>query len=227
MNYKLVCRNAISNRAFSLVELSIVLIIIGLLVAGVTSGSKLIYQSKLQKFASNLNDMQVAVATFRVTYSQFPGDFDDAANIWSGQTSGDGNGKIDSAERPDAWDQLNVSGIYFISGTAQARPTLVFPEINKRFIYVEPGYAGFVDDAKDNNTIQIGKGSSTDAPAFIPKDMYFIDQKLDDGLPKEGKISFRVSVGGGTSDAGCTNSSTSYYLSSTAEACNMVYVIEL
>ncbi len=50
--------------AFSLIELSIVLIIIGLLTAGVTAASKLIEQSKINKVATELNNYKTSYMTF-------------------------------------------------------------------------------------------------------------------------------------------------------------------
>ena len=44
-----------NNKAFSLIELSIVLIIIGLLVAGITSGQSLIESAKVRKVINEIN----------------------------------------------------------------------------------------------------------------------------------------------------------------------------
>ncbi len=50
--------------AFSLIELAIVLIIIGLLTAGVTAASKLIDQSKINKVAAELSNHKTSYMTF-------------------------------------------------------------------------------------------------------------------------------------------------------------------
>ena len=64
-----------NNKAFSLIELSIVLIIIGLLVAGITGGQSLIESAKVQSFYSSLNNYKQAFNTFYVSHGRFPGDF--------------------------------------------------------------------------------------------------------------------------------------------------------
>ena len=46
------------KKGFSLVELSIVLIIIGLLIAGVSSGSKLIKQARINSLINELNELK-------------------------------------------------------------------------------------------------------------------------------------------------------------------------
>ncbi|MBT4878201.1 MAG: prepilin-type N-terminal cleavage/methylation domain-containing protein [Alphaproteobacteria bacterium] len=63
-----------NKKGFSLVELSIVLIIIGMLIAGVSSGSKLIGQAKLRAVISDYNTYKNAYNTFYLTYDVLPGD---------------------------------------------------------------------------------------------------------------------------------------------------------
>ena len=61
--------------AFTLIELSIVLIIIGLLVAGVTGGASLIRSAQLRGVMSEARGYNVAVNAFRVQYDYLPGDY--------------------------------------------------------------------------------------------------------------------------------------------------------
>ena len=104
---------------FSLVELSIVLIIIGLLVAGVTGGSKLIEQTKLNKVIRDLNNYKTAFHTFRLTYDAYPGDLQDAYDYWgsscdsdANKCNGNNNGLIDrNTESFRAWQHLGLSNI--------------------------------------------------------------------------------------------------------------------
>jgi len=89
--------------AFSLIELSIVLIIIGLLIAGITGGASLIKNSELRAAASEARGYQVAVTGFYSLYNQLPGDYAKAvsgstiyaAAVSTTSTLSDGeNGKI-------------------------------------------------------------------------------------------------------------------------------------
>ncbi len=61
--------------AFTLIELSIVLIIIGLLVAGVTGGASLIRSAQLRSVMSEARGFNVAVNAFVVQYDELPGDY--------------------------------------------------------------------------------------------------------------------------------------------------------
>ena len=62
--------------AFSLIELSIVLIIIGLLVAGVTGGASLIESAKQQSFITELRNWDLVVNAFYATKGRLPSDVD-------------------------------------------------------------------------------------------------------------------------------------------------------
>lgn len=84
--------------AFSLIELSIVLIIIGLLIAGITGGASLIKSAELRAAASEARGYQVAVNGFFSLYNQMPGDLSkpiSGSTIYAGPATGQGeNGKI-------------------------------------------------------------------------------------------------------------------------------------
>ena len=60
--------------AFSLIELSIVLIIIGLLVAGITGGASLIESVKLRNLINQFQDIEKQIYAFRVARDRLPGD---------------------------------------------------------------------------------------------------------------------------------------------------------
>ena len=78
-----------TSAAFSLVELSIVLVIIGLLVGGVLSGRSLIKAAELRKVGSDFMRFITATATFREKYFAIPGDMVNATQFW-GIADGDG-----------------------------------------------------------------------------------------------------------------------------------------
>ena len=84
------------KKAFSLIELSIVLIIIGLLVAGVTGGASLIKNAELRKIVEEARGFQTAVNSFYAKYNALPGDFGTAIGAnYVTQNDGNNNGAIE------------------------------------------------------------------------------------------------------------------------------------
>lgn len=77
-------------RAFSLVELSIVLVILGLLVGGVLSGQSLIRAAELRSVTTDFTRYQTAIYSFRDKYFALPGDMTNATAFW-GSAGGTGS----------------------------------------------------------------------------------------------------------------------------------------
>lgn len=71
-----------SRMAFSLMELSIVLVIIGLLTGGVLTGQSLIHSSELNSLAKDKQAYLSAINTFVERYKGLPGDISNATDIW-------------------------------------------------------------------------------------------------------------------------------------------------
>jgi prepilin-type N-terminal cleavage/methylation domain-containing protein len=80
--------------AFSLIELSIVLIIIGLLIAGVTGGASLIKSSELRSIMGEARAYATAVNGFYTQFNYLPGDY---ATVIGTSGGGDADGKIEYA----------------------------------------------------------------------------------------------------------------------------------
>lgn len=89
---------------FTLVEISIVMIIIGLLIGGIFSGMRLIDNANVQKTIQDLKAIESAAITFRDSYRALPGDIRTPAaripncNVAPCATGGDGNRNIGTFE---------------------------------------------------------------------------------------------------------------------------------
>ncbi len=68
--------------AFSLVELSIVLVILGLLTGGILTGQSLIRAAELRSVTTDFQKYQTAVMTFKEKYFALPGDITNATDFW-------------------------------------------------------------------------------------------------------------------------------------------------
>ena len=64
---------------FTLVEIAIVLVIIGLLLGGVLKGQELITQAKIKNVANDFNGISAAIYGYQDRYKQLPGDDSGAA----------------------------------------------------------------------------------------------------------------------------------------------------
>lgn len=69
-------------RGFSLVELSIVLVILGLLVGGILAGQSLIRAAELRSVTAEYQRYMAAAQTYRDKYMAIPGDHRDATRFW-------------------------------------------------------------------------------------------------------------------------------------------------
>jgi prepilin-type N-terminal cleavage/methylation domain-containing protein len=77
---------------FSLMELSIVLVIIGLLVGGIIAGKSLIRAGTVKSAVIHMQRYSAAIQTFRDQYNALPGDMTNATNYW-GVAGGNGSGR--------------------------------------------------------------------------------------------------------------------------------------
>lgn len=107
------------KRGFSLVELSIVLVILGFLTGGILAGQSLIRAAEIRSVTSDLQRFMSASHTFRDKYLALPGDMREATRFWgfqgtaaagscvsnagvstvsaSGTCDGDGDGSVEYA----------------------------------------------------------------------------------------------------------------------------------
>lgn len=73
------------RQAFSLVELSIVLVILGLLTGGILGGQSLIRAAEMRAVSTEFQRYSTSVYTFRDKYFQLPGDMSNATKFWGEQ----------------------------------------------------------------------------------------------------------------------------------------------
>lgn len=115
----------IDNSGFTLIELSIVLVIIGLIVGGVLVGRDLILAAAVRSQVTQIEKFHTAANTFRVKYGYLPGDIPNPHAVNFGfvsrgatQGQGDGNGLMEGT--PDD------SGLYASGFLAETGETAMF-----------------------------------------------------------------------------------------------------
>lgn len=94
------CTQEQNHEGFTLVEISIVMIIIGLLIGGTFGGMKLIENMQVNKTVQDLKAIESAALTFKDTYGRLPGDMPNTAarlpncTVAPCATGGNGNRRI-------------------------------------------------------------------------------------------------------------------------------------
>lgn len=132
------------SSAFSLLEMSIVVVIIALLIGTVTVGMSLQTAAQLRSIMSDASQYAVSMQQFKLKYGALPGDFTDASNVWGASAVGvgDGDGRIYyhttagpvyNFEGLLAWKHMSLAGMIMgsYSGTTSlAGVDLVVPGTN-------------------------------------------------------------------------------------------------
>jgi prepilin-type N-terminal cleavage/methylation domain-containing protein len=117
---------------FTLIELSVVIVILGLLVGGILGGQSLIQAQRVRNVLTDAKTYALAMQQFKDKYGYLPGDFPTATSVWgssstycsgannltSGTCNGNGDGTIalgltanTSAEMFQAWKQMALAGL--------------------------------------------------------------------------------------------------------------------
>ena len=108
--------NGKRQAGFTLVEIAIVLVIIGLLIGGVLKGQAMIQSAKVKRVAKHADEIRAAVMTFYDKYGQYPGDEVINGIPPNDTQTGDGDGQIEgNGEQYALFEDLMRSGL--ISGS--------------------------------------------------------------------------------------------------------------
>lgn len=119
---------------FTLVELAIVLVIIGLIIGGVLVGQDLIKAAEIRATVSQIEGYNAAVNTFRTKYKGMPGDvrniesFFDTTTAWPDLVNGDGDRQLEvcDAAEIDCVDATQVLGTVNVAAPLHTGESLQF-----------------------------------------------------------------------------------------------------
>jgi prepilin-type N-terminal cleavage/methylation domain-containing protein len=159
-------------KGFSLIELSIVLIIIGLLVAGIVGGAALVKSAQLRGVVSEAQSHRSGVNTYYGLYGRMPGAPED--------------NKYKIVTSASAWTALKKEGI--IERSLETDGSIGSKYRNAYWYLENAGPNFFISDFKDMNILIIcGRSNAsnvtTKTGTFPQKDAQHILEKLDDGDP--------------------------------------------
>lgn len=189
---------------FTLVEIAIVLVIIGLLLGGVLKGQEMIESAKAKNAINDMNGVVTAYHSYVDRFHRVPGDEGDLAALtarggnWANVTRfGNNNGALNSAqadvftgdnESAAFWQHLKAAG--FISGNPNDVGVAALPRnAFNGFVGVGAGVAGMV-----GTTICL-----SEVPGKLARQ---IDTQLDNGLGATGGVRATLGVAGANTAPG-------------------------
>ena len=149
-------QNLKHQAGFTLVEIAIVLVIIGLLLGGILKGQEMITQAKIKNIVNDFNGISAAIYSYQDRYRALPGDELSAtvATRWAGAFGGDGNGLLcTAASCPAAGAAANPA-----YNVAAAVPAANGPETGLFWLHLR--LSGFVPGSTD-----VTSAASTQQPA--------------------------------------------------------------
>ena len=172
-----------TQKGFTLIEIAIVLVIIGLLLGGVMKGQELITQSKIRSIEKEFDGVTAAVLNYRDRYKALPGDDSQTEARWVNSAKGNGDGKIDddfnstedTKESRLLWQHLRAAGLV----TGHTVPTQQPANAAGGIIGVQTGVSG------GTNSLEGPVICTTNLPAAVAN---AIDSAQDEGLPDKGSV---------------------------------------
>lgn len=183
--------------AFTLIEMAIVLMIIGMIAGAIFKGQDLLEAAKARAILNDFNHFRMAIQSYQETYGALPGDDPMASQRFSQVNNGDGDGIIGISENINFWQHLYQAG-------QVSQPKAPTSKFGGKYSVVYKPFEGF-----DGRWLMLGKemlnGSIANGGLLTPKQAQMIKSRADDGLyatnPTLGSI--RVTEGAGISKGQC------------------------
>jgi prepilin-type N-terminal cleavage/methylation domain-containing protein len=182
------------QKGFTLVELAIVMVIIGLFIGAVLKGQAMIEDARIKRVMNDINGISAAYFTYLDRYNAIPGDDPNASGRWPGVVAdGNGDGIIDGTEAaPDGeslevWQALRSAGL--LSGDSAATGASALPPHPFGANY-QIGDFAFAGGIGTKNRIFVSQ-----LPAEYAE---IIDVKFDDGVRTTGTVQASDDYAAGT-----------------------------
>ncbi len=190
-----------NERGFTLVEMAVVLVIIGVVIAALLTGQEFMVSARLKATIASISEVRSASQTFRDKYGALPGDYvqaqarvgDPAGATWAacnGAVDCDGDGVIDgdgiTSETLLFWNHLAAANM--LSGVSPLGAAVIGDGL-----LASPVGGGLTirNELVINKTahwIRLGSAAADPTGVLDSEQALIIDQKADDGRPGTGSI---------------------------------------
>lgn len=219
------------QQGFTLIEIAIVLVIIGLLLGGVLKGQELIQNARVRNVIALQDGVKAAFFGFQDRYRGIPGDYPSASantNIPGAGTTcgGDGDSLIENAtatgsastENICAWYHLSragfITGNYTGSGTVATTNSPANPFGGLMELIFDGNYYSATATSGNSSIHNVKTGINI--PSVVLAE---VDRKIDDGSPITGGFRFSLF---GSANAGCvtgTGTAQTWDITGTQSVC--------
>ena len=203
------------RKGFTLVELSIVLVIIGLLIGGILVAQSMISTTKIQAFIRQISQFDAAISNFETTYKALPGDNDYFGAVAGSEVHGDRRINDHNGQYPDNddtaydaeggrfWYDLSQMGLKNEDGVA-------YPDLSAGGADINPGvnaplakigkhvsilvfFSDYLGGDGTPNYYYVdnytgGISTITKGHSLESSDLLAIDTKIDNGLASTGNM---------------------------------------
>jgi type II secretory pathway pseudopilin PulG len=194
---------------FTLLEIVLLLLLVGIILAGVLKGEEMITSAKVKRVAGQLSEIRAAYLGFEDRFRALPGDYADARvaiNCGAPCLFGNGDARIRSNETPVngsevhedllAWTHLSAAG--FLKGDHQMTAG---ESASTQANTPRNAYSAFIGVAFDGQYGVSGGGAprhNLKSGPMIPVEVVAeLDRKIDDGKPYSGEVMFSAFAASG------------------------------
>jgi prepilin-type N-terminal cleavage/methylation domain-containing protein len=216
-----------AQRGFTLLEIVIVVLIVGIVLAGILKGQEMITSAKVKRLSGQMDEIRAAYFGFEDRYLALPGDYANELNALDCGAAaclhGNGDSRIRASETPVngsqvredilVWTHLTRSGLLkgdYSMADGAASPSVQDTAMNPYSAYMQiafDGVFGAGGASVPRHTLKTG-------PQVPVEVLAELDRKTDDGLPYGGAVQFSPYAANGAPQPGeggtrCTTATAS------------------